>query len=159
TVMPPAVLEFTGIFEASGGSVSGLNRVVGSEIRETVPSAAGTLLYLGGTGNTLTTDNLANTALWIRGGLSGTAILTADDSFTNAGTIRMETQAAGFQSSLVVNGGGVLDNLSSGVFQSLAGTGGPRNITGSMRNRGLLEITAATTISGTLLSNSTGALT
>jgi hypothetical protein len=84
--------------------------------------------------------------LWIRGSTAGSnTTVTAPTSFTNAGTIRMESIDSGYNSDLRLTTGTLTNN---GTIVVNAGTGGGRNIFGGLLNNGHLQVMTTLTVSG-----------
>ena len=93
----------------------------------TASPAAATTILMEGTGDTLETDNLANTTLWVQGNgyINQNATLTVADGLTNDGTILLESHHL----QLFRDAGhwrGTFTNAADGTIQVAAGTGGGR---------------------------------
>ncbi|HEY9172517.1 MAG TPA: CARDB domain-containing protein, partial [Verrucomicrobiae bacterium] len=137
--------NFYGTYQADGGTMEGSAALINGEVRVTRSSSSPTTIPLRGA-VTLTTDNLTNTLLWVQGGGHGYhGSLTSPGGFANGGTIRLQTISGGYASDLIVITG-ALRNASSGVLEVNTGTGGPRNLTATLDNEGLLAIEPGITL-------------
>src|SRR5205807_1446341 len=63
TVDGGSLLTIQGTYNAAGGTISGPGYLVNSTLLVTASPASPTTILIGGTGDTLATDNLANTTL------------------------------------------------------------------------------------------------
>ena len=93
---------------------------------------------VGAPGNTL-----VQTLLLLGNGSGGSAILTAANGFTNAGSITMDAQNSGFTVNLIVTSG-TLTN--TGAINVNAGTGGSRSIAAQLNNQGTINLNYGITI-------------
>src|SRR5262249_43469754 len=102
----------------------------------------GLLMALGGTAINGSFANAAGSTLWVQGGGGGygDARLTVTTSFTNAGTIRLESVGSTFDSTLTVGGGNVLTNAAGGTLLVNPGSGGNRSLTGNVTNLGTVSV-------------------
>jgi hypothetical protein len=99
-----------------------------------------------GTG-TLSGNIAAGQSVTVRGqNAGGNATVTASAGFSNAGTIRMDALEGGYSATLAMTAG-ALTNLPTGVIETKPGAGGPRTISANVRNEGIVDIDAATTVS------------
>ncbi|MBN2507751.1 MAG: immunoglobulin domain-containing protein [Verrucomicrobia bacterium] len=129
-------LDLQGTFEAAGGTIAGPVRLRGASVRVTASPAAPVTLDLWGA-CTLWTDNLSNTVLWVHGNNpGGSGVLSAAGTFTNHGTIRLESTDAGHAG--ILNVTGALVNASSGVLEINAGSGGSRTVSAELCNAGVV---------------------
>ena len=94
-----------------------------------------------GDANTLETDNLPNTTLWVQGNgiIQQNATLTVAPGLTNDGTILLESQNAAYSDTLAT-GSGTFTNASDGTIHVAQGSGGPRTITGTLVNQGQINV-------------------
>ena len=132
-------------FISDGGTIDANHRISGSTVGVSSSPASSVTLNLSGA-NTLVTDNLANSELWIRGSnADGHALLTAASAVTNHGIIRFESINSTWSSSADFSAGG-LTNAADGVINVNLGTGGTRSITGSVTNLGQLNVQAGASL-------------
>ncbi len=137
-----------GTYTAAGGTITGPGYVVNDTIRETAsPAAPSTIVLVSAA--TLATDNLAGYTLWVQGdNLGGSITLTAASSFTNHGTLRLESIVSNYNEALTISSG-TLTNAADGTLLFNLGTGGSRSLTGSLTNQGTVNATAGgTTFTG-----------
>ena len=142
-VDPTGQLLITGSYEAAGGTMTGPGHVQNVPLQVTASSAAPTTILLAGS-PTLTTDNLANTTLWVQGGaLNQEGFLYIGDGLTNRGVIRLESvQAGGYRSGLFVTG--TFTNAADGVIEVNVGAGGSSLVSGRLVNEGLITVQVPT---------------
>lgn len=142
TILTNASLLLSSVaYNAAGGIIGASHVINNSTITVSGSAAGGTTLHLQGA-NSLASDNLANTTLWVRGaGGYNTATLTLANGLTNSGTIRMESIGAGFNNVVQV-AGGALHNGATGLLEVNTGTGGSRSFIGSFVNDGLVSVQA-----------------
>ncbi|MFN8178933.1 MAG: T9SS type A sorting domain-containing protein [bacterium] len=93
---------------------------------------------------TLTTG--AGTTLRVQGSNFGTGTLTVANGFTNNGTVEL-TSIAGSQIANLAVTTGTLINAAGRTISALAGTGGTRNLTAELDNRGTLSVNSPLTLS------------
>ncbi len=134
-------VNLTGTYEAAGGRILGGGRLINGKLKVTALPDAPTTVDLWGT-TTLLTDVLPSTELWVHGGGSGHATLSAAGDVTNHGTIRLESTAGGWDGALSV--AGIFVNAPSGVIQVNLGTGGSRFFTANMVNQGTINVGSGT---------------
>ncbi len=145
TVNANTFLTFTGIYTSAGGTLNGSVYLVNAQIEETAAPTSPTTLVLWGK-STLTTDNLANTTLWVQGSDGGgNATMTSATGFTNAGTIRLESVNQGYSDTLAVSSG-TLTTAAGGIILVNNDTGGGRVISGNVFNQGTITVNAGTTL-------------
>ena len=122
----------------NGGSFSGTMPLLQQSTLNLGPSSGAGSFILTGVSAKISGNVAANQTVWVRGDSAvGNANLTAVTSFTNAGTLRLESIGSNWESKLTVTSG-TLINL--GTLLSGAGTGGPRTISGNLLNRGTFQI-------------------
>ena len=134
-------------FNYEGGTIQGtpLLRDCTLDIGPAATGPASFLLI--GMSNQLTSDVHAGQSLLIQGNSTGaSARLTSAGSFSNAGTITMESAGAGYSCYLDVISG-TLTNASTGTINVNQGSGGSRYIRSSLTNDGTVNINANTNIS------------
>ncbi len=118
TVNANTFLTLTGTYTSAGGTLNGSAYLVNAQIEETAAPTSPTTLVLWGK-STLTTDNLANTTLWVQGSDGGSnATLTAANSFSNSGTILLESVNTTYTDALVLQSG-TLTNAAGGTLDVL----------------------------------------
>ena len=143
-------LTITGNYYAAGGSITGPGYLNNTNVFVTASPASPTTILLEGTGDTLETDNLPNTTLWVQGNsFVGVATLTVATGLTNDGTILLESQNNSYSVTLST-GRGTFTNDSDGTIQVVNNSGGSRTITGTLVNKGLINVDTASylTITG-----------
>ncbi len=149
-----------GIIDVGGGTTFNQN---GGAVTGNAVSVAGGRVNLGGTGAaafTLTgsasqfTGNVAaGQSILIFGSSTGAhTTVTAPASFTNAGSIKLESQNSSWSSNLTVNG--TLTNTGELLVRS--GSGGTRTLTGGVINQGTIEVSTALSYAGTSFQNAAG---
>jgi hypothetical protein len=127
----------------NGGTISATPELVGGGLKFGGGTGAATFI-LGGFG-TLGGNIGAGQTVWIRGSSSGAnASITAAASFTNAGTIRLQSTDAEWDSILTLSSGTL---TSTGTIEANLGSGGPRRIFGSLNNNGALNVQAGALLS------------
>jgi len=90
--------------------------------------------------------------VWIHGStLGGNATITAAAGFKNNGTLRLESTDSNFSSNLT----GSFTNDFGGVVQINAGSGGLRQLTGTVTNNGIINVNLTTTLAGAMNNNGT----
>ena len=143
-------LTISGNYYAAGGSITGPGYLYNTNVYVTASPASPTTILLEGSGDTLETDNLPNTTLWVQGNsYVGVATLTVATDLTNDGTILLESQNNSYSDTLST-GSGTFTNDSDGTIQVVNNSGGPRSITGTLVNQGLINVDTASylTITG-----------
>ena len=129
-----------GEFNWTGGEVN--NDLYGRNTRWDVATTVSDTarLIARGSESRLGNNVSRNVTLWVQGGNDiGHATLTADAGLVNHGTIVLESINSNWQSNLTVSGG-ELQNAFDGVIQVNTGTGGGRNLTGSVTNEGTINV-------------------
>ncbi len=147
-----AYLYISGNYYAAGGSITGPGYLYNTALYVTASPTAATTILLEGTGNTLETNNLANTTLWVQGnGHVGNAVLNVAGGTVNDGTILLESQDNTYADTLAI-GSGTLTNAADGTIQVAQGSGGGRGISGTVVNQGQIDVGSNTGlgVSGTL---------
>ncbi len=138
-----AIIQNSGPANFFGGTVTGTPslRNIALSLGPAFNTAA--TFELRGSGQLLT-DAPATTDLTLLGTASnGTQTLTLPGDTTMAGTTALTSVDGGFASNLTVNGGFTLTQ--SGTMRVEPGAGGPRTLTGTIRNTGTMEYDANTT--------------
>ncbi|MFM9958590.1 MAG: beta strand repeat-containing protein [Phycisphaerales bacterium] len=109
-------------------------------------SGTGTIVTRGA--GTMVGNIKANQIVLVRGEPSLNTVITADDSFTNAGTLTF-TSTVNASSNMTVSGGGGVSN--NGTINILAGATGPRTYIWNLANNpsGTVNIDAAAVFTGT----------
>ncbi|HEY5838344.1 MAG TPA: Ig-like domain-containing protein [Pyrinomonadaceae bacterium] len=133
-------------FNFNGGSITGIP-VISTGTLNIGPGSTGAAEFsMRGAGNTLSGDIAPAQTVNINANTTSPVTLTAVNSFTNAGTINLETVASTGPSNLQVNSG-VLTN--TGTINVKPGTGGGRSITASFVNDGTINLDANTSFNDT----------
>ena len=89
-------LTITGTYYAAGGSITGPGYLFNCALYVTASPTTPTTILLEGGGDTLETDNLPNTTLWVQGNgyINQNATLNVPDGLTNDGTILLQSADA-----------------------------------------------------------------
>jgi uncharacterized repeat protein (TIGR01451 family) len=140
-------LEVTGALELTsatlnfnGGTATGAAVILSDSTLSFGPASTGAGSFvLRGTSPRLSGDIAAGQTVWIRGDVSANTTAVAASGFTNAGTLRLESQSIGTTSNLTVTTGALVN---TGVMEVNTGSGGSRNFNGNLDNRGLLKVDA-----------------
>lgn len=147
-----AVLD-GGRFDFNGGTITALPPTLRRSRLNLGPQAGTGSLVLQGS-NTFSGDVRLGQTLIVQGSnVAGNSVLTALGSFTNAGTIILESINSNWEASLSLPEG-VLTNVASGVLQVNAGTGGARNLLADIVNNGTVNLDTSV-----LLGKTNGVLT
>ncbi len=85
----------------------------------------------------LTGDVAPGQTLWVNGTTGISATLSVASSFTNGGTIRLESSEASIASNLAIASGALMNQ---GLIALNRGSGGTRNLAGDLDNQGRLEL-------------------
>ena len=103
-----------------------------------------------------TVTNQAGGTFQVEGSGSGNARAVITGTLNNSGAVTL-TSTAGYYATLDATGA-VINNLSGGVFNINAGSGGARTIVGTFINSGTMNVNTSTTfdIGGNSLTNSSG---
>ena len=126
-----------GRFDFIGGMVSGAVHVRNGTLDVAATAGASTIICSGN--STLAGNRAPGVAVWVQGsGTYADATLTTGPGATNAGTIRLESVDSSYQSLLA---GSNFVNAASGIIAVNQGAGGPRSISGSFVNQGLVNAT------------------
>ena len=142
-----------GEFNWTGGEVN--NDLYGRNTRWDVATTVSDTarLIARGSESRLGNNVSRNVTLWVQGGNDiGDATLTADAGLVNHGTIVLESINSNWQSNLTVSGG-ELQNAFDGVIQVNTGTGGGRNLTGSVTNEGTINVGTGFEVGGNPIFN------
>ncbi len=112
----------------------------------TASPASATTILLEGSGDTLETNNLPNTTLWIQGNdyINQNATLNIPNGLTNHGTILMESATYNYFETLALTG--TFINADDGVIQVTTGSGGARTISGAVINVGTINFDTSATL-------------
>jgi len=133
-------------YTAAGGTLNGPAFLVNAILNETASPAAPTTIMTTGPGATLTSNNLANTTIWIRGSQLG-------------GTLRMESVDGTYASNLTLTAGALTN---SGLINVNPGAGGNRFLTGGVTNTGTINVASGSTLNliatGKVVNQNAGAI-
>ena len=132
-------VEVDGTYQEAGGLVLGGCRFINITLLETSAPPQPTQLDLWGSQTTLLTDNLTNVVLWVHGDNGGGPATLTAARFTNHGTLRLESSDQGFNDTISVTNG-MLVNAADGLIQVNTGSGGPRNLNASVLNQGTINV-------------------
>jgi hypothetical protein len=135
-------------FNFNGGTTSGNPILVTNAALNLGPSATETASFTThGGSSTLSGNVAANTTILVQGAdAGGSATLTAAASFSNAGTITLQSTNQNWDSNLVV-AAGTLTNAATGIINSNQGTAGGRTISANLTNNGTININTDTSFS------------
>ena len=118
----------------------------------TASPATPTTILIGGTGDTLATNNLPNTTIDVQGNyyFNTNATLTVANGLVNHGTILLDALTYSYTDTLAT-GSGTFTNAGDGTITINNGSGGPRTISGTLVNQGQITVSSASllTIQGT----------
>ncbi|HEV2851265.1 MAG TPA: SdrD B-like domain-containing protein [Thermoanaerobaculia bacterium] len=136
----------------NGGVVTGAALQLVSSTLNLAPAATGAAAFtMSGPGLARGTLRPGQT-LWVSGRDIGShTTVTLADGFVNQGTIRLESQNAGYESSLAGN----FSNDPGGVLEVRQGSGGSRRITGTLTNAGTINVIVGLTHIGVLRNQGT----
>jgi len=133
---------YGGILHYAGGVIVGAPQGNNVDVRLTT-TQTGTVIVDGN--SALATNMPAGPTLWVRGSNAGTnAVLRIPTNVTSAGTIRLESAQQAWQSNIVIEAGATL--TSTGTIESALGSGGQRQISGSLANAGVINIATDDTL-------------
>ncbi len=134
-------------FEFNGGTVVGTApNLINTTVKLGTSEGAASFVMTGGISK-ISGRLAAAQSLWIRGSTQGShTTLTVTDTLMNAGNIRVESIDSAFNTNLV----GTVTNLAGGTITINQGSGGGRNLTGTLTNQGTLSVNTVTIFSGTL---------
>ncbi|MFI5453930.1 MAG: Ig-like domain-containing protein [Isosphaerales bacterium] len=132
------LLVFTGTYYAAGGSIAGPGYIYNSKLYVTASPSGGTTILLGGTGDTLKSNVLSGTTLWVQANDTwGNATLTVPNGLTNDGTILLQSaNVYNSYTDTLTTGTGTFTNAADGTIHAGTGSGGARTITGTLVNQG-----------------------
>lgn len=136
------------VFTFSGGAISDTVRLVGSTLNLGAAAAPGATILLNGLCS-FSGVIPAGQLVWIEGRVdTGLAQFQATNSFTNHGTLRLETTQndAWDRGCYLVIQKGALRNSATGRIEANTGAGDGRSITGTVWNEGALVASAGTTL-------------
>jgi hypothetical protein len=137
-----ATLDFSGTYTGTGGTASGLVRMMATTLDFLQPPSAATRLTLVGAGNRLVSDHPANSELEVLSTQGqGRSVLAVSGSRTNRGTLRFTAEPGSPHETLLQSDRAPgFVNASDGIIVLDAGGGGMRRIQTSLDNRGTVEI-------------------
>ncbi len=141
------LLKQGGIFEFNGGRLEGQIRAHGAFIAVADTMSEPSTLLVTGSSGVLASNASPAVTLWIDAGpaYGSSGLLNVTNRAVNRGTIRLEVTApGGYSSEMAVGAGAVLVNATNGVIEANVGPGGPRTISGSVTNQGLLSLDGVT---------------
>ena len=138
-------LDLYGTYEAAGGRMIGPARLRDAKVLVTASPPQPTTIDLWGR-CTLLTDNLNNTVLYVHGGGSGNAVLSASGNVTNRGTIVLDSTAYNCSATLAV--GGTLVNAPEGIIQVNVGAGNSRTLNANVVNQGTINVASGINLYG-----------
>jgi hypothetical protein len=140
-------LTVQGTYYAAGGSISGPGYLLNTALYVTTSPASPTTILLEGGGDTLATDNLPNTTLWVQGNgyLNQNATLNVAAGLVNHGTILLESINNTYGDTLAT-GSNTFTNAADGTIQVTNNSGGARAITGTLVNAGTVNFDTNTTL-------------
>jgi hypothetical protein len=139
----------------NGGTVTGEPPVVvGNGKLNFGASTEPAIFAMGGTGGVVGGTIAAGQTLWIRGSnaFGHTSATTSGAGLVSRGVIRLESINSGYTSSL----GGIVTSEATGLIEVNQGTGGTRTFTGTLTNRGTLQVKTSFTVAGTQFLNAPG---
>ena len=126
-----------GRFDFVGGFLTGSVAVRNGSLDVAEAAGASTLIAAGN--STLIGNRATNVTVWVEGGLYGDATLTTHTNGSlNLGTIRLESAGGGWTSAISTPAPG-LTNGPAGIISSQTGAGGPRWLSGTLVNQGLVS--------------------
>jgi len=129
-------------FNFNGGAITRSQPVLKAVTLSLGPASGAVDLILQGA-STLRSDVRSGQTLWVTGSQAGAnALLRADAGFTNAGTLRFESNGGLYAANLLVSSGGVLN---TGLIAVNAGSGGQRLIMANLDNQGRVEVNGPAT--------------
>jgi hypothetical protein len=143
-------IGYGGTFGLNGGMLTGNPPVLQSEATLSIgtgSTALGTVLMQGRC--TLQGDIAAGQTVWIQGVDNNATVVDSVNSFTNAGTILLDSTGNYITNIGVRNG--TLTNTGTITFN--VGGGGPRDVDASIVNNGTININADTTFANPLYTN------
>src|SRR5262249_4586809 len=126
-----------GRFNFVGGTVTGTVYVFNGALDVAATAGSATILAAGA--STLIANRAPQVTVWVQGSsLYSHATLTTAESAYNAGTILLQSVDQNWNSVLTTPETGFL-NDTSGIIQAKTGTGGPRQVSGYLINKGLVD--------------------
>jgi uncharacterized repeat protein (TIGR01451 family) len=147
-------IAVTGSFEItsatlnfSGGTFSGNAPILRSATLNLGPGSTGAASLVLSGNSLLSGDLAAAQSVWLRADNSvGNTTVTAASGFTNAGSLRLESQDQAFSVTLTVTSG-TLTN--TGTIDVNAGSGGGRTLNANLDNQRILNVNGGFTLSKT----------
>jgi len=138
-------LTVQGTYYAAGGSITGPGYLYNTALYVTASPSSPTTILLEGGGDTLETNNLPNTTLWVQGNgyVNQGATLNVAAGLSNDGTILLESIYSNYFDTLAT---GTFTNAADGTIQVTANSGGSRTITGTLINAGTVNFDTNTTL-------------
>ncbi len=132
-------------FNFNGGAITGTPRLVAAALNIGAGST-GAATFSTRSSSTLSGNVASGQTILIQGDNAfGAATITASSSFSNAGTISLESVSGSGSSSNFVLSSGTLTNAAGGVFNSNVGGGGTRAVSADLINNGTVNINTDTT--------------
>ncbi|MCK4343282.1 MAG: hypothetical protein KAY37_16330 [Phycisphaerae bacterium] len=139
-------MKGTNIFNFNGGTITG-NPILDDAALNIGPGSTGAGFFTMRGNSTLSGDIAEAQTVWVQGSNIGShTYLTAAASFTNAGTIMLESIDSAYYSNLTVTTG-TLTNAGTGVINVNTGSAGARVISADLTNNGTVNMNTATTFS------------
>ncbi len=137
-------------FNFNGGVIAGNALYLAKSALALGPAATNLASFiLAGSGSTYSGDLWPGQSLWLRGDATvGSSVVVASNGFNNSGSILLQSADGGYESSLAVINGQLV-NASPGTFTISPGTGGPRNFYASLMNYGTFNVSNSVTMSQT----------
>ncbi len=131
-------------FNLNGGTITGVPVLSDSKL-VTSPSSTGTGAVSTRRASTLSGNIAAGQTVLVQSSSNATATLTAANSFTNSGTITLQTLDNAGDSNLVVTSG-TLTNALSGIVNLNPGSAGYRTLAAELVNNGTLNVATSSTL-------------
>ncbi len=146
TVSTVLGLEFIGgELRMEGSTLTGPVLLRGSVLGTGEGSSSAEPLILSGTTTLEGTIPSGMTVTVMGNGQMGDGVLVWSEGRTNRGVLRLDSQNAGYRSTVRVAGGSLV-NLGGGVVEALPGTGGERRVDGDVVNEGTIRAAAETVL-------------
>ena len=121
--MAPRYLTIQGTYYAAGGSITGPGYLNNTALYVTASPASPTTILIEGSADTLETNNLANTTLWVQGNpdINQNATLNVAAGLVNHGTVLLESTYTNYSDTLAT-GSETFTNAADGTIQATNGT-------------------------------------
>jgi hypothetical protein len=133
-------------FNFNSGQAAGVITFVNGTLHRTPAANSPMQFIFSGSQSTWTGDIASGQDFWIRGDSRGShTSMTVSNGFRNDGHLRLESMNAGYESSLHVPTGTVV-NGPAGVIDVNPGTGGIRVLDASLLNQGVVNANMSTTL-------------